>query len=431
LTTLMARLLAVCLLAALSGCSKPAPPGGEPPPPEVEASLPIVREVTDHEEFTGRIDAESSVDIRARVTGYLKEIYFKDGDMIKEGQVLFLIDPRPYHLDVAKNQAAVVQAQTRLERLDQDFNRARNMMAARAMAREEFDKTVGDRNEAKAQVESAKAALESSRLYLEWTQVRAPISGRVSRRLMDKGNMVMADQTTLTSIVSIDPVYVYFDVDERTLLRLRSEAPAAAPGKQPQARVEMGLSSEEGYPHEGVINFEDNRVDSNTGTIRMRGVFTNPKTTSGVRLLSPGLFARIRLPIGQPHRAVLVSDRALASDQGRKYLYVVTDKTDAETNRVHQTAERRYVQLGRLHGGLREIKESVDGVTLPDSEKVSAGDKVVVSGLQRIRPGIEVVPKEVPMPVKAPAKPTRRLAPRDKAPAVANKPAEAMVGRKR
>jgi multidrug efflux pump subunit AcrA (membrane-fusion protein) len=194
----------------------------------------------------------------------------------------------------------------------------------------------------------------------------------------------------------------------------------------------MGLSSEAGYPHEGAINFEDNRVDSSTGTIRMRGVFANPKTPSGGRLLSPGLFARIRLPIGQPHRAILVSDRALASDQGRKYLYVVTDKTDSETSEIQHVAERRYVQLGRLHGGLREIKEEKDGEPLPDSEKVGSNDRVVVSGLQRLRPSIEVAPKVVKMPVKGPAtKPARRFAPSNKPPAVANKGNGSTVGRKR
>jgi RND family efflux transporter MFP subunit len=413
-------LLLLAFTAAV-GCGQSAPEVGPPPPPEVEVSRPIVREVTDYEEFTGRLDAEFSVEIRARVSGYLKEIRFKDGDTVKRGQVLFEIDPRPYQAAYAKDQAALVQAQARLSRLEEDFARARQMLARRAMAREEFDKTAGDRTEAAAAVGSAKAALDNSRLYLEWTQVRAPISGRVSRRLIDTGNMVAADQTSLTSVVSTDPMYLYFDVDERTLLRLRSEAQPAstsASSYQSSARVEMGLAAEEGYSHQGVINFEDNRVDSNTGTIRMRGVFANPKTASGTHLLSPGLFARVRLPLGLPHRAVLVSDRALGADQGKKYLYVVKDKVDAETGRPEQVVERRYVHLGRLHGGLREIKEALAERVLPANERLAADERVVVSGLQRIRPGAVVQPKDVKMPARAPATaPLSRPAPRDDAPA--------------
>jgi RND family efflux transporter MFP subunit len=405
---------------AVVGCGQAAPQGGTPPPPEVEVSPPIVHEVTDYEEFTGRIDAELSVEIRARVSGYLKEIRFKDGDMVKEGQVLFQIDPRPYQTAVAKDKAALAQAEAHLRRLEQDFGRARQMLARRAVAREDYDKTAGDRSEADATVSSAKAALDNSRLYLEWTQVRAPISGRVSRRLIDRGNMVAADQTALTTVVSTDPMYVYFDVDERTLLRLRSEAQPASPSAnsyQSSALVEMGLASEDGYSQQGVINFEDNRVDSSTGTIRMRGVFANPRTASGVNLLSPGLFARVRLPLGLPHRAILVSDRALGTDQGKKFLYVVKDRADAETGRPQQVVERRYVQLGRLHGGLREIKEAVNDRVLPANQKVAANERVVVSGLQRIRPGAVVQPKDVKMPAVGPATtPQLRPLPRDNAP---------------
>jgi multidrug efflux pump subunit AcrA (membrane-fusion protein) len=179
----------------------------------------------------------------------------------------------------------------------------------------------------------------------------------------------------------------------------------------------MGLAAEEGYPHQGYINFEDNRVDSGTGTIRMRGVFANPRTPGGVRLLSPGMFARIRLPLGLPHRAILVSDRALGSDQGKKFLYVVKDTADAETGRPQQVVERRYVQIGRLHGGLREIKEAVNGRALPANEKVAANERVVVSGLQRIRPGAVVHTKDVTMPARGPETPPLRPAPRHNAPA--------------
>jgi RND family efflux transporter MFP subunit len=402
LKPILARSLPLLALTAIVGCDTSAPPGGQPPPPEVEVSQPIIREVADYEEFTGRTDAEFSVEIRARVSGYLKDVRFKDGDMVKEGQVLFEIDPSPYQTSVDKDQASLVQAQARLARLEQDFMRAQQLLSQRAMGREDYDKVWGDRNEANAAVASAKAALENSKLYLEWTQVRAPFSGRISRRLLDKGNMVAAGQTALTTVVSIDPMYVYFDVDERTLLRLRGEAQpvSLSDSQQGSAKVEMGLASEDGYPHQGVINFEDNKVDANTGTIRMRGVFANPKTPSGGQLLSPGLFARIRLPVGPPHRAMLVSDRAVGTDQGKKFLYVVKDKTSAETGYPQQVVERRYVQLGRLHGGLREIKEAIGDKVLPANEKVAPNERVVVSGLQRIRQGTPVQAKDVTMAKK-------------------------------
>ena len=376
---------------AAGGCAQAPVEAPPPPPAEVEVSLPLVREVSDYEECTGRTDAENSVEIRARVTGYLKEVHFKDGDTVKEGQPLFEIDSRTYQADLAKNEAALAQAKAHLARLDLDYARARNLVQTRAMSREDYDKVGGNRDEARAGVESARAILETSRLYLAWTQVRAPISGRLSRRLIDKGNMVKADDTVLTTIVSIDPLYLYFDVDERTLFRLRSEVLPASQSSMPNSfRVEMGFAGEEGYAHQGVINFEDNRVDPSTGTIRMRGVFPNPKTARGGLLLSPGLFARVRVPIGQPRPVVLVSDRALGTDQGRKFLYVVKVKTDAETGRVQQSVERRYIHPGALHGGLREIKEEIQGKALPANEKVGPEEKVVVSGLQRIRPGAEV-----------------------------------------
>jgi RND family efflux transporter MFP subunit len=389
-------------LAAAGGCSQPAPPPPPPPPPEVQVATPEVRQVSDYEEFTGRTEAENTVEIRARVTGYLKEIRFKDGDMVKEGDLLFEIDPRPYQADLAKNEAALAQAKARLARLELDYGRARNLVQTRAMSREDFDKTHGDRDEAQSAVESARAALESARLYLGWTRVCAPFSGRLSRRSLDKGNMVKADETTLTSIVSTDKMFVYFDMDERTLLRWRSEAPPLQSGQAGRSDVEMGLAFEEGYPHQGIIDFQDNRVDVSTGTLRMRGVFANPTTRSGKLLFSPGLFARVRLPIGRPKRAVLVADRALGTDQGRKFLYVVKDQTDPESGQVRQTVQRRYVHPGALHGGLREIKTEDQGKTLPPDQTVGGDEKVVVSGLQRVRPGAEVKPKDVAMPVYDP-----------------------------
>ncbi len=376
----------------------------------MEVGAPLVREVTDYEKTTGRTDAEISVEVRARVSGYLKEVNFKDGEMVKEGQVLFQIDPRPYQIDVAKNEAALAQAEAHLNRLDQDFERAGRLVGTRVINREEYDKIAGDRSEAAASVGSYRAALDNSKLYLEWTQVRSPISGRIGRRLIDKDNMVKADETALTTIVTLDPIYVYFDVDERSLLRLRREVQAgSSDGERLVARVELGLTDEEGFPHVGTLNFEDNRIDANTGTIRMRAVFANPRPTGKPRLLSPGLFARLRVPVGPPRMAVLVADRAIGTDQGKKFLYVVKSTTDPESRRVRQVVERRYVHIGGLQDGLREIKDRAQDKPFPPGEKLAPDEKVVVSGLQRIRPGVEVQPVDVKMPTPGAAESASRL----------------------
>jgi RND family efflux transporter MFP subunit len=395
--------LLICLGAA--GCGQASPAPEAPPPPEVEVSRPLVREVTDSEEFTGRTEAIDSVVVQARVSGYLDTINFKDGDVVKQGEVLYRIDPRPYKAQLDQDKAALVNARAVVVQKEALFRRTSTLVRKGASSREEYTNQQGDWQVAKAAVGQAEAKVRSSQLNLDWTQVTSPISGRLSRTLVTRGNLVVADNTQLTTVVSLDPMYAYFNVDERTLLRLRTQAQPAyvSSGSQQKSRVEMGLSYEEGYSLTGTIGFEDNRVDPGTGTILLRGVFKNPVLPSGARLLSPGLFARIRLPIGQPRKAVLVSDRALGTDQGKKFLYVVNEKTDPETGHIQHVVERRYVHPGALHGGLREIKEEVDGEPLPAKEKVTPKDKVVVSGLQRIWQGVEVQPRDVKMPARGPA----------------------------
>jgi len=411
---------AVLLCLALAGCSKAPPDQKAAPAADVEVSLPRVREVTDYEELTGRLDAENSINVRARVTGYLDKAFLdksaiKEGSEVKKGDLLFLIDQRPYKaaLDQAKASVGVQEANLKLARVTLSRSLDASRRGYGVISPLEIDQNRSQVEQSSANLELAKANLATAQINYDFTEVRAPISGRISRRLVDANNVVVADNTLLTTIVSIDPIYVYFPVDERTLLRLRSEAEPAYPanGEATSALVEMGLANEQGYSYQGVVNFEDNTVDAGTGTILMRGVFANPRSARGTRLLSPGLFARIRLPIGQPKKAVLAADRALGTDQGKKYLYVVTSKTDGETERVRQVVERRYVQIGGLHAGLREIKHSVNGKALPANQTVAANEKVVVSGLQRIRPGSEVSPKVIEMPVAGPArKPTVRPA---------------------
>jgi RND family efflux transporter MFP subunit len=375
--------IASLLLVAVAGCSRGSSAGGpqamdKNAPPGVLVGRPVVETITDYADFTGHTEAVMSVEIRARVSGYLVKGLRdggpnKEGTEVKEGELLFEIDPRIYQADKDKAEAALAQSRAHLERLAKDLKRAEELLPTRSIAQGDYDQIAGDHKEAEAAVKTAQATLQLAELNLTWTKVYAPCDGRVSKQLIDPGNMVQADQTPLTTIVKLDPMYAYFDVDERTLLQLRRLVRA---GEVPSARkiklkILLGLADEEGYPHEGTFDFADNRLDMMTGTLRVRGVFPNPK-----RILSPGMFARIRLPIGAPHRALLIPEEALGSDQGQRFVYVV-DKNDE--------VEYRRVETGSLHGRLRVIKSGL-----------SEGDRVVVQGLQRIdRPGIKVTPKDV------------------------------------
>ena len=337
-------------LAAATGCIKPQQPpaaAGPPEPPKVYVELPSTGDITDYEDFTGRTVAIKTIDIRARVTGYLTKINFSEKD------------------------AAMLQAVGHLNRVDLDFKRATKTIDKKVISQEQFDLVAGDRNEAQAAVEVAKANRNMARLNLSFTKVRSPISGRVGRTQLDTGNLVRADETILTTVVSMDPMYAYFDVDERTMLRLHryaEEGRIELSGERAAAvPVKMGLADEEGYPHDGVVNFVDNRLDPSTGTLQVRGIFKNSD-----RMLSPGMFVRVRLPIGESYRALLVAEQALGTDQGQKFVFVI----DADNR-----AQYRRVQVGKLQQGQRVVLKGL-----------SAGERVVVSGLQRVRPGAIVQP---------------------------------------
>ncbi len=345
------------------------------PPPEVEVSLPLTGEVTDYVDFPGRIEAVNSVEIRARVTGYLDQVHFREGADVKQGDLLFEIDRRSYEAELARAEGNVVQSEGRLTRLNGDYERAQALQAKGAMSKEELARITGDRTEAQGAVAVNKAARDLAALNVSFTKVRAPISGRISRRSISPGNLVKADDTSVTSIVSLDPVYAYFDLDERTMLLLKRlirekkiewSLDAGLP-------VLMGLADEKGFPREGKINFAENRVDPDTGTWRLRGRFDNHDNS-----LTPGLFVRMRLPIGVAHPAILINEEALGTDQGQKFIYVIDDAGKAEYRRV---------KVGRLHDGMRVIDEGL-----------TTGDMVVVNGLQRVRPGIEVKADVVAMP---------------------------------
>jgi RND family efflux transporter MFP subunit len=376
-------LLLVVSPVLLSGCGKLESSAGPAAPapakaPEVFVSVPITKEVTEYEDFTGQTMAIQMVEVRSRVTGYLSKMFFekREGTEVKEGEPLFEIDPRPYEAELAQAEALHAQAQAHARRLAADLSRADQIVARGAMSREDYEKVVGDKQEADAAVQSAKAARDKAKLNLSYTKINAPISGRISRRMVDPWNVVKAEETPLTTIVSVDPVYAYFDVDEPNVLRLRRLVRDGKMQDLQEAKMPLllGLGDEEDFPHKGTLDFVDNQVDSSTGTLRMRGSFPNKS-----RLLSPGLFVRIRLPIGGPHQALLVSEQALGRDQSQKYVFVVND-----ANKV----EYRRVKVGRLYDGYREI---LDGL--------KPGEKIIVSGLQRVRPDVVVEAKTIEMPM--------------------------------
>jgi RND family efflux transporter MFP subunit len=371
-------LLALFASALLTGCAGTAPQMPEMPPPSVTVSYPLEREVIDHVELTGRTAAVESVQVRARVWGHLQKINFSEGTEVKKSDLLFLIDQRPYQAALKRAEADVEQSEARYNRVRADHSRARTMVGTRSISQEEFDRTAGELLETQAMVRAAKAALEAARLNLDYTEVRAPVSGQIGRAMVTVGNMVTSGETggtMLTTIVSLDPMYAYFDVDELTFLQVRH---LLRKGKGDESdtmpSVTLGLANEQDYPHQGMIDFADNQVDPNTGTLKVRGVFDNDD-----RALAPGLFVRVRLPVGGAHKAVLVTDRAVDTDQGQKVMYVV-----GKDNVV----DKRPVQLGRLHDGLREI---VSGV--------KSDEQVVVDGIQRVRGGVTVAPRLVDMPV--------------------------------
>jgi RND family efflux transporter MFP subunit len=376
-------IVCLCVLAIMSGgCGSNQGPTAAPPLPVVPVSQPVTRDVTDYVDFTGRTDAIDSVGIRARVTGYLVKIPFKEGTEVKKDDLLFEIDPRPYQaqLDQAKSQVALNEAQLKLAKAI--YARDVALANKNAISQQELDQDLASVEEAEARVNASKASLEVYKLNLAFTKVTSPINGKVSRYYLTLGNLVVQDQTLLTTVVSLDPMYAYFDVDEPTLLMIRKAINAGKielPKEGADIPVLMGLQGEEGYPHPGTVNFVNNVVNPSTGTISVRGVFPNPKPKEGTRLLSPGMFVRIRLPIGRAHPALLVIDRAVGSDQGLKFVYVLT-----ADNKI----EYRRVKTGPLQDdGLRVIEDGL-----------KAGDWVVVGALQQVRPNMQVSPERMPMP---------------------------------
>jgi RND family efflux transporter MFP subunit len=372
-----ALVLGFCL--GLMGCARSPTQAPAAGPIPVTVSHPVEREATDYADFTARTVAVDSVEVRAHAWGYLEKVNFKEGVLVKKGDVLFEIDPRPYQAALNQAQAKVAQDEAQLKYDEAEYQR--NLLAFNkgVGARSDLDKAEAARGVDIANIAADKAVVASRQLDLEYTRVTAPVSGRVSRYLVTVGNLIQsgdqANATLLTTIVSVDPMYAYFDVDERTVQRVgqlvrEGKAKSASETEWP---VSLALATEEGFPHQGTINFVDNQVNPKTGTLRVRGVFPNKDEA-----LSPGFFTRVRVPIGLPHKALLVSDRALDNDQGQKILYVVNDKNEVVS---------RPVRVGALHDGLRAIEDGL-----------KPGERVIVNGLQLVRPGITVEPKLADMP---------------------------------
>jgi RND family efflux transporter MFP subunit len=359
------------LLAALAAglCSCSHPPAPAAPPPRVSVSLPHRDTVTNWDEYPGHIEAVETVELRPRVTGYLESIHFQDGAEVKAGDLLFVIDPKPYQAELERTQAQQREAETRLELARNDLKRADALRGSRAMSEEEYDSRSKAVREAEGALGAAAAAQSAAQLNLDYTRITAPISGKIGRRLVTVGNLVQTQgnggATVLATIVSLDPIYCYFDVEEGAFLKYRTQTAELAPAADAALACELGLVSEQGFGHRGRVDFFDNQVNPQTGTIRLRAVFANAD-----RLLVPGMFANVRVLAGQPAESLLVPDVAVLSDQGYKYVYLVNAQ-----NRI----EARSVQTGRAHGAWRTILNGLD-----------TSDRIVTNGLVMLRPGIEV-----------------------------------------
>lgn len=387
-------LLGLVLVSAL-GCRQPAAIAAEAPPPPmtVATAYPLREDLRDWDEYTGRLEAVKSVQVRARVSGALHTIAFRDGQIVQQGALLFVIDPRPYEAVRDRAAADQQQAEAKVTFAKSNLERGEGLLADNAIAIEDVEQRRTDFRQAEAALSAARAALREAELNVEFTHVVAPVTGRIDRHLVSVGNLVSggsAEATLLTTIVSLDPIHVYFEADERAYLKYSRQPQSAgrrrggagvtaagsgSPGggvRGGGAPVELALADEPGFQHRGKMDFLENRMDSDTATIRGRALFPNPDLT-----LTPGMFARVRLQGGERYAATLVPEAAIGSDQSQKFVYIVNDKSEIEY---------RAVTLGPRADGLQVIRSGV-----------SPADRIVLSGLQVVRPGVKVTPKDQPV----------------------------------
>lgn len=383
--------LSCCQLAVLTGlalavaaCGGENPEAGAAPPAvAVNAAEVVSRSIVEWDDFTGRIQAVNTVSLQPRITGYIDEVHFTEGALVEKGDLLFSIDRREYEATVALRKADVSRAQTRVELARQDLQRAEKLAAARAVSAEELEQRRGEFKQAQADRLSTRAALDAANLNLAFTEVTAPINGRVGAAMIRPGNLVTPTQSTLTTVVSIDPIHVIFEGDERIYLKYQAQAQS---GERPSSRdtrnpVQVGLASDNDFPFRGEMDFVDNQIDPQTGTIQGRAIISNPDG-----FLIPGLFARVRLLGSGEYDALLIHDMAVLTDQDRKYVYVVNEQNQAM---------RRDIELGREVDGLRIVTNGLQ-----------AGEKIIVNGVRKIFfPGAPVTATLVPMnqPGGAPA----------------------------
>jgi len=363
--SILPALLAAAVLAGCSRSQATAGPGAAPPPPTVSVAEVLSKPLRDFEEFTGRLEPVTTVSIQPRVAGFIDSAQFAEGAHVKKGQLLFRIDARPFQAEVDRLAAQVKRARTQSTLAAANRDRGNQLIAKHVIAQQDYDVLEATANSSKDDIGAAEAALEAARLNLEFTQVRSPIDGRVSRMLITPGNLV-GITSVLTTVVSDDPVYAYFDADEQTYLRFAHHDTGSA------SPVYMGLVDEQGYPHEGQLDFVDNQVDPRSGTIHARAVFANKDGR-----YTPGLFARIKLVGGDTRDTVLIDERAVGTDLGKKFVLAL--KKD-------NTLEYRPVALGANIDGLRVVNQGL-----------AIGDVIVVNGLQHVRPGATVTPARVTM----------------------------------
>jgi multidrug efflux system membrane fusion protein len=357
---------------ATTACSRSDAKVGAPAPPEVDAAQVVVKPVRQWDEFSGRIAATDAVEVRPRVSGYIERIAFKEGAEVKAGDLLFVIDPRPYRAAYDSAVAQLARAHAAEQLAQENEKRAQALVAAKAMSREEFETRRAGSTQSSADVRAAEAAVATAKLNLDFTEVRSPIAGRVGRAMLTLGNLAQADQSLLTSVVSQDPVYVYFQPDEQAFLRYAELARKGERAKSANP-VRVGLATDKGYPYTGTVNFINNQIDPATGTINLRAVVPNPD-----RIFTPGLYARVQLEGSADLTAILIDDKAVMTDQDRKYVYVVGPENKAV---------RKDVTLGDFADELRIVRSGLD-----------ANDKVIVAGLQKIFvPDTPVKPKIVAM----------------------------------
>jgi multidrug efflux system membrane fusion protein len=375
---------AATLLLVLAGCNQSQQQAGGPPPPAVTVAKPVQRTVIDQDEYVGRFAAVDSVEIRSRLSGYLSDIHFKDGQMVKQGDLLFTIDRRPFEIALEQMRANLAQARANLAFTEADLTRGQSLLTNKTITEQAYDQRTQAKAVATASVAAQEAMVHSAELDLDqYSQLRSPIDGRIGDRRVAAGNLVTggagANTTLLATVVSVDPIRFEFTFDEQSYLRYvryasASKDVAALNGNVP---VTLELIDENEFKHTGKIDFVDNAINTSTGTIRGRAVFDNPDG-----IFTPGMFGRLRVPGSPPYTALLIPDAAIGSEQVRKFVLVVDDSG---------TVQQKYVTLGQLDGGLRVIKDGLD-----------ANDRVIVNGLMRARPGIKVNAQEEAAPA-APA----------------------------